>query len=833
MDFYWLIGALSALPAALWVLFGLGWPAALLLLPRHDWPQRALVACLAFVLGPMLLTAWMFILGTLGGATENALLQFELIFIGTLMMALPLWGRVWHLRRTPDGATQAKPVFLWDEKLLLGLIVLALLVRFVVTAFWPFTAYDPLWVYGYQGRLYTLLGYIPQEIGYYPQFLPLQYSYLQLAVGGINDHAARIAVFMLHIGSMLGAYVLAKQLFSRRVGVIAAAVWALYPHVGEWARIGDLEIPLAFLFTTAAAFFLMAWQAESRGTRRRYALIAGVVFGVAMWTKPTAGAFVWGVLILLAFELLRLRFAWRRWWPRFEVALITGLACIPLGAAWYLRNILLGHPALVFPHPSWLERATQSGDLFGWPLLALILLLAYLYLNHRWRDERPDLWPLIGTGLILVALAPTFPWLNTTTRLNPPESRLLPTEWGLLALGAGVIVVALLRYARKRWTLQAQHEVMTLLYALLLALPYFITWFASYSYHFRLSFAIVPLLILPVAVLLVRWVPQPPRDPNRRLIYLAGLIALSLPGTLAAWYSAAPERDWLWSDAYPTDDARYRLQNPSIMLIVDALRGYEATHDTQPVVVAPGEDRLPFFFPLIAIDNVSRPTQLAEIEHATHFIYGDQARWRYEDENIPFAQNQIVSALGRADVMQLVLSHTDATFDYYLYEVQAEARFYDLEANPREFYGVPERVVFGDAIRFFGGGASSREVLFAKVFYDLLWEVLQPLESDYIMRFELVNLDDGQTYANFDAPVAPTIHNPHGYGTHLWEVGEVIIDRRVFQLENGAGIPVGQNYRMMISFEHPETGERLPITIDGEPAGDRYALWSPFYVGTG
>ena len=140
------------------------------------------------------------------------------------------------------------------------MIGVALIVRWLGVAYWPSTAYDALWVYAYEGKLYTLLGYIPNTIGYYPQFLPLLETYLQLAVGGVNDHAARAVLPWLHIGSILAAYVLGRRLFNRRIGIYVAAIWALYPHVGEWSRYGDLEIPVAFLFTAAAAFFLLAWS---------------------------------------------------------------------------------------------------------------------------------------------------------------------------------------------------------------------------------------------------------------------------------------------------------------------------------------------------------------------------------------------------------------------------------------------------------------------------------------------------------------------------------------------------------------------------------------------
>ena len=370
-EWYWLLNTLSVWPLLLWTVLGMGLPWALLLLPRADWSRPAIVAGLSIAFGPAWLSAWMFVLGTIGAAQESTLLRFDLTLTGTLGIALMGTLLAWRKRQRSQGIRRNDAPLGFDEKLLLGLIVCALLIRLIVTAYWPFLAYDSLWVYAYQGRLFSLLGEIPQTIGYYPQFMQLQYSFLQLGFGQIDDHAARAVIPLMHLGSILAAYTLGAMLSSRRVGLILAAIWTLYPHVGDWARVGDLEIPLSFLFTLSSAFFLAAWHQPDKALRRSYALIAGLVFGIAMWTKPTAGAFVWGVLLLCVVDLLRLRLNWRAWWPRLETAIITGLACIPLGAVWYLRNALLGHPLLVFPHPSWLDLARRSGDLFGWPLLTL------------------------------------------------------------------------------------------------------------------------------------------------------------------------------------------------------------------------------------------------------------------------------------------------------------------------------------------------------------------------------------------------------------------------------------------------------------------------------
>jgi len=75
---YWINSTLAATPALLWMFLGLGLPWALLLLPRRDWRDPGVVGTLTLAFGPALLTAWMFILGTIGGAQNSALITRDL-----------------------------------------------------------------------------------------------------------------------------------------------------------------------------------------------------------------------------------------------------------------------------------------------------------------------------------------------------------------------------------------------------------------------------------------------------------------------------------------------------------------------------------------------------------------------------------------------------------------------------------------------------------------------------------------------------------------------------------------------------------------------------------
>nr|MCU0475228.1 glycosyltransferase family 39 protein [Anaerolineae bacterium] len=436
---YWLRDALMPLPALLVMLVGVGLPWALVMLPRRDWRSRPLVVMVLLAAGPALVTGWMLVLGMVGGRTQTPALTWPTVAAGVAALSIGGWALMLHKRRTtqPHPPLPRKPLA-FDERLLLLLMGVAVVIRFVSAVWYPFWEYDPLWVYAYQGKLYPLLGYIPQDIGYYPQLVPLSYAYAQLAVGQINDHVARAMFPVFQWGAGFAAYALGAQLFSRRVGIYLAALWVLYPHVAEWSIVGDLEIPLTFGFTGGAVFLLRAWFRDERRARLHDAALAGFFLGVTMWTKPTGGAFILGVGVLAAAELVRVRLNWRAVLPRLEITIVAGLACIPLGAVWYARNVLLGHPAIDFPHPFWPTQAQRSGVEFGWPLLALGVLLAALYTAR-------------------LGLVPSIVW---------PHRMTLP-EWLALGAGVGVLAAVLLPYLRDHATEEVKRDARRLGWAAL------------------------------------------------------------------------------------------------------------------------------------------------------------------------------------------------------------------------------------------------------------------------------------------------------------------------------------------------------------------------------
>lgn len=794
---YWIANTLAALPAFA-VMYGLlGLSLALLLLPRADWGRRAEVLALGIFTGAAAVTAWMFVLGLLGALTP------EWTWVGVLLAtagaALVLALRV---RRMGARSVPLRLPLAWDERLLMALIGAALAVRAVVIAYWPFTAYDTLWVYGYLGRLFMLKEAIPASVGYYPPYLALQYSFGQMAFGAVDDHAARAGLLVLHLGTILAVYALGERLFGRRAGVYAAALWALYPHVGEWSRAGDLEILLTGLFALAGAYLISAWHKRSR----RDALLAGLMLGIGLWTKPTMGAFVWGMALFAPAEIWRVRGRLREAWPRVQLLGWALAAAVPLGGVWYVRNALLGHEVIVLPSGFWLTLAARSGAELGWPLLGLLVYCAFaLFGPFR---QRPPLRPLLG-GLALIAL-------GMLPSLIDPR-RIAPLEWLALAAGGALVLWALAAQARAAWDAPLRRDMANVGWALLLAAPFVVTWFYSYSYHYRLSFPAVPFLVLPTALIAARWLPLLTVRAAARAAAGGLLVVLALPGVVSAVPDVNAGWEYLWTDALPDDHARYSSGNAALMTVVDGLEVWREQHPGERLrVFAPGVLRLPFFFPEDDIRTTETPTRLDALAGAPYFVYGmPETAGAYG--SVAAESNQVMNALGRTDIMRLAWGRDDGNFRYDVYELNLDVR----EAAPSINAPPPGRVEIGGMIEYLGHDLGGLDLWPGRrIVSHLYWRVLSEIPRDYTVFIHLLD-PDGRLIATWDGVTAPSAYG--AYRTTLWQPGEIISDERRLELPQDAP-EEGQGYQIAIGLYDPQTQQRLPITLDGQPAGDALVI---------
>ncbi len=803
----WLFPALTLLPVLLGSFWLVGIPWALLVLPREDWRDRVMVGALGLALGAMILTTGMFLLGTFALITLPGTLLFGAVV--TAVGAGLAWRRARHDAPVDDLATSGV-LARWEWLILIGLI-LALLLRFFQAAFWPFTAYDALWVYGYNARVFTLTQQIPADMGYYPQLIPLTYTYAQVIWGAVNDHAARAALPIFAAGSMAAAYLLGTRLASRRAGFLTLAFWVFYPDHAIWSRSGDLEVPVTFFFTMASLFFLLAWREDS-ARRWRYAVAAGLMLAGGMWTKPTMGAFVLGVLAvgLLAAvcrtaALRRIDWLWLR--DRLLLIVVVGLASAPIGGMWYLRNLLLGLPPLVMPPTYWLTLAQRSGAQLIWPLLGAILLAVYLLREPA--ERRPDWRLLVPSALLLVGGAIPSSGLAT----EGVTHRLAPLELAVMGAGAALYALALWRWyralsAEEQQQMRRDPSLGTGALIIGLVLPYWVTWFYSYSYHPRLAFAIVPLqfyilvrLTLAVAPRLAELLPAR----HRMRAACAALLLLIVPGL---WFVVGGTVLKSLDHPLTNDNYKHLASNYALTRIVNRLNEEIATRPVPVKIVAPGNLRLPFFFPEMDI-NTDAVTDLTVLDDGvTHFIDGMEAGVSYDA--IGQGVNPVRGIMGMRAWSTPLATEWDADFTYDLYRVNTSRRHEPVTtiaylAEPALYDGFVE--VQGWTITGHEFEPGQRHIL------NIYMHVLGQVARDYTIY---LHVTDGENL------IATWDHEPGGgkYVTHLWEPDTYLEEQFWVSLDDD--VPPATYYLVMGFYDY-DTGERLPVRV-GDEVSDGFVL---------
>ncbi|MFN8421728.1 MAG: glycosyltransferase family 39 protein [Anaerolineae bacterium] len=807
----WLLPTFALIPALAWMFIGVGLPWALAILPREDWRDRVLVAATTLALGALITTLAMLLIGTFFSFSIGAILMVT----GILAAAGALIA--FNRRQLAEGITKERTPLSFVEKMLIVLIAAAVLIRIWNTAYFPYTTYDEFWVYGYNAQLFMLRGNIPSTIGYYPQLVPLSYTYAQLMWGSIDPHAARTVVPIFDLASILFTYLLGRTFGGRRVGLIAAAVWTLYPHHGAWSQFGDLEIPVTAWFTGCAAFLLIGWQRREW----RYGILSGLLLGAALWTKPTAGALIESLGLLLVILALH---DWRSWQTRF-VFLILAVGAIP-GGIWYVRNVLLGLPPLVLPLGYWQNAAQRSGQELGW-LLLIAAALALLAISRHQRAGAA----IAGVALLLIGALPSafggsLPDGEAIQLILigqiPPA--ILPTHLGLIDLapliaGAGLLIYAL-SPLWKAWSAGRKIEVALLV---VFIAPYWITWFWSYSYHFRLSFAVVPMQIVVLAgitaALLPQSLPQLDQHPQvlRKLILALLIVAISVPGLVSGMTALEPA----FAGELNTDDAKIARGNPALMDLVYFLRDQKAKAGRTLKIAAPGELRLPYFFPddQVLVDDY--PLHLDQIADVDFFVDSSVGQRLYIEQGL-YQGNQILASLTRENVMRRVYTTDDGNFRFSVYTVHNADRFIVPTPNGAD------DAEFGDFAHYLGYDLSTLENSAGEnIYLTLWWQALKPADLDYSVFIHLWDEKNQRLIQAWGGqPVegafsiwqgVPGAQFSIAYRTTLWQTGEVIKDEWKMRIDPNA--PAGE-YELRIGLFEPISGKRLMVMRNGEPVGE-------------
>jgi 4-amino-4-deoxy-L-arabinose transferase-like glycosyltransferase len=157
-------------------------------------------------------------------------------------------------------------------------------------------------------------------------------------VFGPSDYYARLFLSLIGSGTCVLVYLFARDLFSRRIGILAGAFAAIYPELyiyDGWLYTESLYIFLLF----AVCYGLYRLQRTPERTWRIW-ITCGILLGLLSLTRPN------GVTAIGLFIIWAIIMAWQKlltWRVTARGVLATTLIALALIAPWTVRNYLVTH----------------------------------------------------------------------------------------------------------------------------------------------------------------------------------------------------------------------------------------------------------------------------------------------------------------------------------------------------------------------------------------------------------------------------------------------------------------------------------------------------------
>lgn len=173
---------------------------------------------------------------------------------------------------------------------------------------------------------------------YRPPLWPMVMAAIYAVLGDATRYA-RLACCVLGSGTCVLVYLIAKDLFGRRIALVTGIIAAVYAGMFIWD--GWLYTESLYIFLqTAFLFFLMRMQRDSR---RVWIVLCGVSLALAALARPT-GTLLLGLLVLCGLFALLFKLApWRR--VVVSTALVAALA-FALMLPWTLYTSRVTHSPL-------------------------------------------------------------------------------------------------------------------------------------------------------------------------------------------------------------------------------------------------------------------------------------------------------------------------------------------------------------------------------------------------------------------------------------------------------------------------------------------------------
>ncbi|WP_461373251.1 ArnT family glycosyltransferase [Candidatus Aquicultor sp.] len=200
---------------------------------------------------------------------------------------------------------------------------------------------------------------------------------------GISESSARLVPVLASITSVIYLYLVAAKLFTKRVGLIAAALFAVSPALVLVGRNVQVDV-LTIAFILAGIYYYLVSVEPGMSNR---SIASGIFFGLALLTKLPA---LFALIVLCIFELYRKKDGKRVSKSFLGITATT----IIVAFFWYGFEMVTNHSAFI----------TSQGYLAGTWALPNSAFFSNFFINELMWAFNPLTFILVAISLVTLLL---------------------------------------------------------------------------------------------------------------------------------------------------------------------------------------------------------------------------------------------------------------------------------------------------------------------------------------------------------------------------------------------------------------------------------------------
>lgn len=255
--------------------------------------NSALVIATGFLVGLGLFTFELFVSSWLGVRITNYSIWVSILLMMAITLAITFFRKL--------GFSFTKIKLSRFEILGISIISIVLLISFVMSIYYPITAWDALALYDFRAKVIAEAGYFVQISGMYNYFshYPIHTSLIHSIIyltGGLNPQFI-YSVYLMAFATIFFSFL--KERTSNIVAIIATLTLVTTPEIFEHSTLAYTNLPYTVLYVSGIIYIYFALLKENDG----YLFISSILIALSTWVRSDLPFWITGILFALYYSI--------------------------------------------------------------------------------------------------------------------------------------------------------------------------------------------------------------------------------------------------------------------------------------------------------------------------------------------------------------------------------------------------------------------------------------------------------------------------------------------------------------------------------------------------